>query len=77
VELADVFCQQSRVRVETLFDRLWRNTDTADRRLAERVLGGRYTFVEEGVIDPSGDGPWVAEAVPGPSQVEDVHRRIE
>jgi hypothetical protein len=24
------------------------------------VLDGRYTFVEEGVVDPSGDGPMIA-----------------
>ncbi|HLZ36182.1 MAG TPA: acyl-CoA dehydrogenase family protein [Mycobacteriales bacterium] len=75
-ELADVFCRQSRVRIETLFDRLWRNTDAVDRNLAERMLGGRYTFIEEGVLDPSGDGPWVSEVVPGPSQAEDVHRHV-
>ncbi len=33
-ELADAFCAQSRVRVEELFDRLWRNTDDVDRQVA-------------------------------------------
>jgi len=31
-----------------------------DDRLAQGVLAGRYTFVEEGISDPSGDGPTVA-----------------
>ena len=30
VELADLFCSQARVRVEALFDGLWRNTDATD-----------------------------------------------
>jgi hypothetical protein len=38
------------------------------------VLSGRYTWLEEGIIDPSIDGPWIGAAEPGPSQREDVHR---
>src|SRR4029453_15380303 len=37
VELADTFCRQSRLRVETLFERLWSNSDEADTGLARRV----------------------------------------
>jgi alkylation response protein AidB-like acyl-CoA dehydrogenase len=73
-ELADAFCQQSRRRVEELFERLWRNTDDTDRKLAKRVLGGRYTWLEEGILDPSIEGPWIADATPGPTQRTDVHR---
>jgi alkylation response protein AidB-like acyl-CoA dehydrogenase len=75
-ELADAFCGQARMRVDALFDRLWRNTDELDRSLAKRVLQGRYTWLEEGVIDPSIEGPWIAATTPGPSATEDVHRRI-
>ncbi|MCX9192783.1 acyl-CoA dehydrogenase [Carbonactinospora thermoautotrophica] len=75
-ELADAFCCQARLRVERLFRELWRNTDHTDRRLARHVLEGRYTWLEEGVVDPSGDGPWIAAAVPGPPQRENVHRRM-
>ncbi|MCX4735150.1 acyl-CoA dehydrogenase family protein [Streptomyces sp. NBC_01363] len=74
--LADVFCHQSRVRVEELFTRLWSNTDDLDRRLVDGVLSGAYTWLEEGVIDPSGEGPWIADATPGPSARENVHRTI-
>ncbi len=75
-ELAGVFCQQARLRVERLFDALWDNTDEADYRLAKAVLGGRHVFVEDGVLDPSeGTGPWIAEWAPGPSRVENVARR--
>jgi len=75
-ELADAFCAQARARCEELFGQLWKNTDAADAALARRVLSGRYTWLEEGVIDPSIPGPWVAETLPGPSKHEDVHRHI-
>jgi alkylation response protein AidB-like acyl-CoA dehydrogenase len=73
-ELADAFCQQSRRRVDELFERLWKNTDDVDAKLAKRVLAGRYTWLEEGVIDPSIEGAWIADATPGPSQRTNVHR---
>ncbi|MFE9634424.1 acyl-CoA dehydrogenase family protein [Streptomyces sp. NPDC006463] len=75
-QLADVFCRQSRIRVEELFGRLWSNTDEIDRKVVEGVLTGTYTWLEEGVLDPSGDGPWIADAAPGPSTRENVHRPI-
>ncbi|GAA3000707.1 acyl-CoA dehydrogenase family protein [Streptomyces fulvorobeus] len=75
-QLADVFCRQSRIRVEELFTRLWSNTDDLDRRVVDGVLSGTYTWLEEGVVDPSGDGPWIADATPGPSTKENVHRPV-
>lgn len=75
-QLADAFCRQSRIRVEELFGRLWNNTDDLDRKVVKGVLSGTYTWLEEGVIDPSGDGPWIADATPGPSTRENVHRPI-
>jgi alkylation response protein AidB-like acyl-CoA dehydrogenase len=75
-ELAGAFCAQSRLRCEQLFGQLWTNTDSADTALARRVLSGRYTWLEEGIIDPSLPGPWVAQASPGPSKYESVHRHI-
>ncbi|GAA2435944.1 acyl-CoA dehydrogenase family protein [Actinomadura vinacea] len=76
LRLADAFCRQSRVRVQELFDGLWRNTDALDGRLAEQVLGGEFTWLEEGVLDPSIPGPWIAPTEPGPSERYGVHRRI-
>jgi alkylation response protein AidB-like acyl-CoA dehydrogenase len=75
-ELADVFCTQARLRAEELFGQLWSNTDAADSALARHVLAGRYLWLEEGIIDPSIPGPWIAAAEPGPSKAEDVHRHI-
>ncbi|MBO8192382.1 acyl-CoA dehydrogenase family protein [Streptomyces oryzae] len=75
-QLADVFCRQSRLRVEELFGRLWSNTDDLDNKVVREVLDGSYTWLEEGVIDASTEGPWIADATPGPAKKENVHRRI-
>jgi alkylation response protein AidB-like acyl-CoA dehydrogenase len=74
-DLADAFCEQSRLRVDALFDRLWKNTDDLDRTIADRVLDGEFTWLEEGVIDQSeGTGPWISSWAPGPSEHENVWR---
>jgi alkylation response protein AidB-like acyl-CoA dehydrogenase len=69
-ELADLFCQQSRRRVSTLFTGLWANNDDANYKAAQKVLEGRYSWVEESVLDPSGEGPMIAE------QTEDVKEAV-
>lgn len=75
-ELAEAYCEQARVRVDEYFDRLWRNTDDADRGLTRKVLAGDYIWLEEGILDQSeGTGPWIADASHGPSSKEDLHRR--
>jgi hypothetical protein len=76
VELADLFCHQARLRAEALFDGLWANTDARDVRVARRVLEGRYTFLEDGIVLPPDDLAWVAAWQPGPAVVQDVRRRI-
>ncbi|MFJ6899053.1 acyl-CoA dehydrogenase family protein [Streptomyces hokutonensis] len=75
-QLADAFCEQSRIRIEELFGRLWTNTDDLDRKVVKGVMGGAYTWLEEGIVDPSGDGPWIADTTPGPSKAENVHRPV-
>ncbi len=70
LELGDLFCRQARRRVERLFSELWANEDDANHQAAERVLSGAYTWIEEGIIDPSGDGPMLGaseEGEPGES----------
>jgi len=67
-ELADLFCAQSRRRVDQLFHDLWRNEDDANYKAAMKVLEGDYKFLEEGIIDPSGDGPMIADQ---PAEVQE------
>ena len=76
-ELADVFCQQATLRVEALFHALWTNTDSSDVRLANDLLAGRYTWLEDGIVDQSeGTGPWIAHWEPGPSTETNLARRF-
>jgi alkylation response protein AidB-like acyl-CoA dehydrogenase len=60
-ELADLFCTQARRRANDLFHDLWQNDDDENHEAALKVLDGRYTLIEEGVMDPSGDGPMVSD----------------
>jgi alkylation response protein AidB-like acyl-CoA dehydrogenase len=64
VELADLFIRQARRRVDALFGELFSNDDDANYALAQQVLEGRHTWLEEGIADPSGDGPMIAEQPP-------------
>jgi hypothetical protein len=57
VELADLFCQQARRRVDRLLHDLWFNDDAARYDAAMKVLDGRYTAFERDLIDPAGEGP--------------------
>ncbi|TLM84026.1 acyl-CoA dehydrogenase [Pseudarthrobacter sp. NamE2] len=75
-ELAEAYCEQARVRVDEYFDQLWRNTDDGDHGLTRKVLAGEYTWLEEGILDQSeGTGPWIADASPGPSKKDSLHRK--
>ena len=46
-------------RAETLFHELWANDDEERHAAAQKVLSGRYSWLEEGILDPSGDGPMI------------------
>jgi hypothetical protein len=74
VQLADTFCRQARVRVDALFDQLWTNTDEPDRSLARSVIAGELSWLEDGTLDPSIPGEWIAAAAQGPATKENVHR---
>jgi alkylation response protein AidB-like acyl-CoA dehydrogenase len=74
-ELAETFCQQATLRVEALFQALWANTDSSDVRLTREVLEGRYTWLEDGIVDPSeGTGPWIAHWEPAASTETNLAR---
>jgi alkylation response protein AidB-like acyl-CoA dehydrogenase len=76
-ELAEAFCQQATLRVEALFEALWTNTDSTDAALARNVLSGRYTWLEEGIVDQSeGTGPWISHWEAGESTEPNLARRF-
>lgn len=58
-ELADLFCNQARRRIDALFYALWHNDDDDNYAAAGLVLDGRYAWFEDGVLDPSGGGPMI------------------
>ena len=77
VELADLFCRQARVRIEALFDELWRNTDAADVAAGQEGAGRPVHL-------PRGGHPAAAHrgrvglhlGRTGPSTEQDVRRRV-
>ncbi|MDQ5807660.1 MAG: acyl-CoA dehydrogenase, partial [Actinomycetota bacterium] len=70
VQLADLFCRQARRRVDDLFGQLFANDDDAAYKVAMQVLEGKHTWIEEGILDPSGAGPQVAGDQPGETAPE-------
>lgn len=74
VELADVFCRESRLRVRALFRDVYGPADGALYALATRVLRGEHAWLEEGICrwdagaaredaDAALDAPTTAAAV--------------
>ncbi|HEX6559445.1 MAG TPA: acyl-CoA dehydrogenase, partial [Longimicrobiales bacterium] len=49
--LADVFCRAARKRVRRLFADVFNNHDVVTYRLAQDVLAGRYSWMEQGIVD--------------------------
>ncbi len=49
IKLADLFCRGARRRVKILFNQVFENDDEVTKRVADEVLEGRFTWLEEGV----------------------------
>jgi hypothetical protein len=62
-ELADLFCRQARRRADALFASLHDNDDSFNYKAAQKVLDGRYEWLEEGLLDPA-DAPHVWSSIP-------------
>ena len=60
-ELADLFCAQAKRRADGLFHDLWANDDDAGYKAAVKLLDGKYEWIEDGVLDPSGEGSILPE----------------
>jgi len=59
VELADLFARQARLRIDQLFAGLWHNEDSRNYKADQRMLEGRYSWLEEGLV-----GAWDMTAAP-------------
>ena len=71
-ELAELFCRQAIRRADTLFHELWANDDDANYAAAQRVLADRYTWLEDGIADPSGEGAMIPPEVRPAATPEDT-----
>jgi Acyl-CoA dehydrogenase, C-terminal domain len=62
MDLADLFCRESRMRIAAHFDNLFGRNDAALYRVSQQVLKGEYEWLEHGIIHapepaPSGMAP--------------------
>ena len=48
--LADVFCREARLRIDTLFENLYGPTDEPVYKLSQQVLKGEHAWLESGII---------------------------
>jgi alkylation response protein AidB-like acyl-CoA dehydrogenase len=60
-DLADLFCREARLRIADHFHALFGPNDTALYRTAQRVLGGEYQWLEQGIIPLAPAGEWQDE----------------
>ncbi|RYD72299.1 MAG: DNA polymerase II, partial [Verrucomicrobiaceae bacterium] len=49
IALADYFCRLARMKIEALFDDIQHNADRSGYKVAQRVLEGDYTWLENGI----------------------------
>ncbi len=64
IELADLFCRQSRQKIEILFEAIRSNHDPRAYQVARSVLEDRFAWLEEGVI-AADEAPRDSAATPG------------
>ncbi|MHA3771558.1 acyl-CoA dehydrogenase family protein [Verrucomicrobiota bacterium sgz303538] len=50
IALADYFCRTAELKIDRLFDEIHNNADRAGYKLAQRVLNGEYTWLENGMV---------------------------
>ena len=56
--------RQAQRRADTLFDELWAQRRRRNgKAAADKLLEGRYAWLEEGITDPSGEGPMIPDEV--------------
>jgi len=70
VELADLFCRQARRRSDALFGSLFANDDDRAYAVAQKLLDGRYTWLEEGIADPAAGDPRPQVSAPADAEYE-------
>ena len=67
IELADVFCAEARMRIDTAFDHLFDNHDEASYKLVQELLKGDYDWFKGQQVEP---------VMPTVEQVEEAIRNL-
>jgi len=57
IDLADLFCRESRLRIGAHFDNLFGVNDAAIYRVSQQVLKGEYEWLERGIIEAPEPAP--------------------
>jgi len=57
MDLADLFCRESKLRIGAHFDNLFGANDAAIYRVSQQVLRGEYEWLERGIIDAPEPAP--------------------
>ncbi|HMI58952.1 MAG TPA: acyl-CoA dehydrogenase family protein, partial [Gemmatimonadaceae bacterium] len=57
IDLADLFCRESRLRIRAHFDNLFGVNDAAIYRVSQQVLKGEFEWLERGIIDSPEPAP--------------------
>ncbi|HET7274206.1 MAG TPA: acyl-CoA dehydrogenase family protein [Longimicrobiaceae bacterium] len=76
IQMASVFCDRSRHRIDQLFERLFDNADDSTYRLAQRVLKGEHAWLESGVTQVIPDGADVAPDPHGADRDTEGERKL-
>ncbi len=53
VDLADIFCQEAKRRVESSFRELRSNSDRQSRQVTKKLMAGEYSWLESDIIHPT------------------------
>jgi hypothetical protein len=74
IDVADLFCRESRRRIAALFENLFGENDAAIYRVSQQVLKGEFEWLERGIIDapepaPSGMAEEAKSERPEPAAV--------
>ncbi|MGZ4778717.1 MAG: acyl-CoA dehydrogenase family protein [Thermoanaerobaculia bacterium] len=67
VDLADVFCREARMRIDTNFRQLFDNHDEESYRLVSNMLKGEFDWLQGQMVEP---------VMPTPEQVEEAMAKL-
>jgi hypothetical protein len=64
IEVADLFCNEARLRIADHFRMLFGPNDAALYKVSQRVMAGDLTWLEDGIVRAESPASMAAEAKP-------------